>query len=735
MNKFVFLIFPFLMGMLAFAQAPATQMANQSLPAEVVTSSTEKYRDMVAEMEANGARGREKKVKRQFYLETSFVIDDLLQSGLVLFSDSINEYFHAIMRPVIKGDQAKFLSEVKFFILRSPIVNAFAAPNGMVFVNIGLLARVENEAQLAYILAHELTHISHKHALNLLLNAKGITARSGSDELVSRSGFESSIVEQRRYNRDLEIQADEKAALQILDSKYDVSTLDQVFDILKYSESPYDNIPFFKSFLENENIIFPDRYFKEAVDPLEGEDENDDDESSTHPSLGKRRNLARTTFGRVTNASERSAFLVSEAQFMALRERARYELPALYLHRHRYQEAFYNAYLLLIKHEGDPYARLMMGKALFGLASFLNSSDEDTDAEGATPSDVTGEMQQVYHLLSKIRAEELTVLATNLLWQYYRDVKEDGNVKLMIEELLTQLKQEHQLGYTAFSATPKPVAAPSVSGVASDKTSAKKEENSDFHLYAFGPTLNDPRLAAMFARADSLAEARKKRQDWYASAEGRKASEKQNKTIFRKGAHLDIHSLVVVNPYYLRVDARKENAVQYIESENGEMEFLRSIKQAATLCKADIQILDPLLMEAGDVQSFNDMVTLNEWVSEQVAFGSMPLPGYQQAKINAIADRYNTDYFLWTGVVAIREQKDATAVCMNTMYMCMLPPFLPVFLYNIVKPEYETIYYAVLFNTRTGAWQEIARVNLPNDDKKWFVHQQLYDTFNQITKK
>ena len=57
-----------------------------------------------------------------------------------------------------------------FGVIDSPTVNAFSAPGGYVYVTTGLLKLVENEAQLAGILAHEIGHVSGRHAL------KGYTA-------------------------------------------------------------------------------------------------------------------------------------------------------------------------------------------------------------------------------------------------------------------------------------------------------------------------------------------------------------------------------------------------------------------------------------------------------------------------------------------------------------------------------------------------------------------------------
>ena len=53
----------------------------------------------------------------------------------------------------------------KFHIVRDPTINAFAIPNGEIFLHTGLLARLKNEAQLAFVLGHEIGHILRNHVL------------------------------------------------------------------------------------------------------------------------------------------------------------------------------------------------------------------------------------------------------------------------------------------------------------------------------------------------------------------------------------------------------------------------------------------------------------------------------------------------------------------------------------------------------------------------------------------
>lgn len=52
----------------------------------------------------------------------------------------------------------------RFFVIDNPVFNAFGLPNGMVFISSALLAQIDNEAQLAAILGHEISHVIYKHA-------------------------------------------------------------------------------------------------------------------------------------------------------------------------------------------------------------------------------------------------------------------------------------------------------------------------------------------------------------------------------------------------------------------------------------------------------------------------------------------------------------------------------------------------------------------------------------------
>lgn len=62
--------------------------------------------------------------------------------------------------------------DYRFAILNHSSINAFATPGGYIFVTRGLLDQIRNEAELAAVLGHEISHVSQKHILNIIQRSK-----------------------------------------------------------------------------------------------------------------------------------------------------------------------------------------------------------------------------------------------------------------------------------------------------------------------------------------------------------------------------------------------------------------------------------------------------------------------------------------------------------------------------------------------------------------------------------
>ena len=114
-----------------------------------------------------------------------------------------------------------------FTLIDSPIINAFALPGGYVYVSRGLLAEMNNEAQLAGVLGHELGHVNARHnmkrlqselGMNILVAAVG--AATGSSIWQNVSAQLMGLISQK-YSRSQERQADELGTRYMARAGYD----------------------------------------------------------------------------------------------------------------------------------------------------------------------------------------------------------------------------------------------------------------------------------------------------------------------------------------------------------------------------------------------------------------------------------------------------------------------------------------------------------------------------------
>lgn len=97
-------------------------------------------------------------------LEQSDLLDRRLErDGLILANEPASVYLNHIGHLLIPKDLTIERVTWKFQAVRDPQPNAFALPNGSIYVTTGLLSLVDNESQLAAILAHELTHVMRRH--------------------------------------------------------------------------------------------------------------------------------------------------------------------------------------------------------------------------------------------------------------------------------------------------------------------------------------------------------------------------------------------------------------------------------------------------------------------------------------------------------------------------------------------------------------------------------------------
>lgn len=122
--------------------------------------------------------------------------------------------------------------DYQFFVLRDPSPNAFALPNGHIYVHTGMLARLADESQLAGLLAHEITHVAGHHSIVQYR----VTAREFFagllDVALGGAGFLGALMSELALSRELEREADDRAPMIVLSNGYDPHAIPELLEVL-----------------------------------------------------------------------------------------------------------------------------------------------------------------------------------------------------------------------------------------------------------------------------------------------------------------------------------------------------------------------------------------------------------------------------------------------------------------------------------------------------------------------
>jgi predicted Zn-dependent protease len=99
-------------------------------------------------------------------------VSDKLRQRFGVYQDEKVTRYVTLVGTVLTQSSSRPGLQWKFIVLDTDGVNAYAAPGGLVHVTRGLLGLLKNEAELAGVLGHEITHITEKHTINAIQRSK-----------------------------------------------------------------------------------------------------------------------------------------------------------------------------------------------------------------------------------------------------------------------------------------------------------------------------------------------------------------------------------------------------------------------------------------------------------------------------------------------------------------------------------------------------------------------------------
>ncbi|MFK8007459.1 MAG: M48 family metallopeptidase [Saprospiraceae bacterium] len=307
---------------------------------------------------------------------------DKLYNGHFLFQDSINQYFDQILLKILAANpKARRTRDVRLFLSRYYWPNASCLGEGTLIMNIGLLRRLENESQVAFILAHELAHLIldhvdtavHKRVAKLNSSQARKVIRDMKKERYNANQqadefFKDVVFDHREHSRNHESEADSLAIILLEGTVYDLNQGIRVLEILdEIDKEKYPEIKLKENF-NSPDYPFRSRWMmKETGLSMAKSDDFawDSDSLKTHPDCQDR--IVRLK--RIIPANYESGQLNVQTNmaFESLVRIADFEMVASTYEIGNYGRALYYCLQLLEKYPDNAWLRATVGISFFDI--------------------------------------------------------------------------------------------------------------------------------------------------------------------------------------------------------------------------------------------------------------------------------------------------------------------------------------------------------------------------------
>lgn len=580
-----------------------------------------------------------------FVERTQYGLNSLIYSGDMLFGDPITEYVNEVARVILKANP-QLNQDYQFYTLRSNVTNALCTDPGVIFVTTGLLSQIENEAQLAAVLAHEMVHKEEEHFEKSFSTEK--EARQNSE---SREKY---IVQMSSHSKDAEFEADHLAIEIYKKAGYGKNGVLSAFDVLMYSYLPFDEINLERSYYQTNLVHIPNEYFPEKINDILAEDDYDDSKS-THPNIKKRRDAVWDEVDLLSGWSKKD-FLVSQDRFIEIRNIARFESVRNDLLIGNYGDALYSIYLLEREYPNNKYLSFSKAQAWNGLAKAKISGNYFDAVK--KPKKVEGESHAMHYMLRKLKKEQLFTVALRMVQDEFVKFPEDPKMQAIRKELLMNLAGESKFSlsdhdtvtfetaYQRFEESKVALADTSeaeenqkeeetTSGSKYDRIKNKRKsianyemeefDSTKFHIFALTDLVDDKEVKKILADERRKIDKDKEEEEKYNSM-----SKKERKKNVQK-----IENILVFQPKFIlrsKKPNRKHSRVYY-----------ESIEEAADLVAKNIGLnISQVELTSNDVASFNEMSVVENYLF-QVFTTENPFP-VEYEGVEKFRSAFNQDY-------------------------------------------------------------------------------------------
>ncbi|NVK04121.1 MAG: M48 family metalloprotease [Flavobacteriia bacterium] len=691
--------------------------------------------------------------KAEYLNQSEFFLSELLMSGEVIYGDSISIYLNDVMaRLTANSDDIN--ENIRAYTLRSPVPNAFMTSKGILMVTTGLIAQVQNETELALVIAHE---IGHDHEGDIERSIERTIDIEVNNRIYEGAEDGLSLYE---YSQERELNADDFALKLMLESEgYNPINASAIFDVLLFSYLPFDDVVFPMAYIAPSRIELDLSKIKDIENDITAESDFDDEESS-HPNYERR---TERFFDYLLDADfeeddyeHLSANPLGENRFKRIQRLARLDAIQRDLHERNYVRALYNTYVLSITDTAlSDDAEKFVGYALHAIASYkveyanYNNTPRKPGNEHENifeDQNTEGKIALLDKFMETLTAEQALGLAIRYNYELHMKHPEDpfilenlnGNINQLIRLMEGSLDTytNSPLGDTTSIDTLSEVEYENLSKI--DKirydrqmSGSKAQDWSNSLLYEYA---EDEILIALYEAQELLYSEDTENRSGLNEAEFRDLlSNLSEENDEYEDVNLGLREVHYLSPilYSFHIESRYSSDFKLERT----MEFRERFERASDVAlraaglRAETYYTSDFDDDEESTQKFNDYVVLREWFQERLSHVNTPVNNSLQARAIEIADRTGIDHLVVPTAInsSFKVNRFTSAVL-----MVVFPPSVFGLLDDLYKANDNSILVYFVFDLRSGNAMLINVREYEAFMHQDYLNQMVYDMVFQI---
>lgn len=274
---------------------------------------------------------------KEIYTDRQKSVEKLFEGRRVLTEKEAHNYLQAVLQKIVVANPQLQPLKLHLIFSRDGWPNAYSVGEGTIVVNLGLFVRLHNEAELAFVLCHELSHYYLDHSNQAIasyvekVNSKDFKSdvrKISRTEYGRNAAFDALFrdlsFDHHRHSRNRETESDLFGLKLLRNTGYAGEAAVSVLELLDIIDDSillakpdiqgifnFEAYPFKQRWLQKETSIFSQMGGDEAVSKSEK------DSLKTHPDCSKRIALLKDSL--VEFPASQTLFLVSEEKFTSLK--------------------------------------------------------------------------------------------------------------------------------------------------------------------------------------------------------------------------------------------------------------------------------------------------------------------------------------------------------------------------------------------------------------------------------